>query len=275
MIARIGYGFLAVCLVTLAATFGVRVYEQRRQPLPGVLELPDFAGISCEDGLAKARELTKATQVDRARLAYLWLRTHCASSPLLPDVLLEAGSLCGHLMQRPVEAQQIYQEFLSRFPTHPAADDATYHLAKLEIDGGDYAAAVAHLTALAQRYPDSPHQESAKFLASKAAEMLAADRTTFRSVSGQLGAFVPNNPFSLFALLLAVGPAALEVISKAKRERRWLIPTLVLVLTLLNYLVNNWEAFQRNAQLMETFVHLAAAEQQAPAAAQPITGEKR
>jgi hypothetical protein len=105
--------------------------------------------------------------------------------------------------------------------------------------------------------------------------MLAADRTTFRSVSGQLGALVPNNPFSFFALLLAVGPAALELISKAKREQRWLIPTLVLALTLLNYVVNNCETFQKNAQLMEKFVRLAATEQQAPAAAQPITGEKR
>jgi hypothetical protein len=242
----------------LAAAFGLRLCAQREQPLPTIAELPELDGRSCDEGLAKARELTKAAALDRARLAYLWLFSHCNDSPIQPEAMLEAGSLLGHLLQRPGEAQQVYQDFLSRFPTHPQADDATYHLAKLEIDAGNYTAAVGHLTALAQRYPNSAHQESARFLASKAAEMLAADRNTFRTLPGQLSNLVPNNPLSFIVLLAAVGPVVIDWVSRAKRERRWLLPSIVIALTLLNYAINNFEAIQKNTQLMERFVRLAA-----------------
>jgi tetratricopeptide (TPR) repeat protein len=223
------------------------------------------AGWSCEAGVEKARELTRQGALVRARLVYLWFLSHCNSSPALPDAMLEAGSLFGHLLHRPDEARRVYAEFLRRFPTHGEAGNATYHLARLEIDAGDYATAVAHLTALAQRYPNSWHDESAKFLAAKAAEMLAADRHRRRTVIGQLAELVPNNLVSLLALLTAIGPSMIQTMSKARgasfadRPRvRWVMPSLIVGLTLLNYLINNVDSARRNRILMDKLDRLAA-----------------
>ncbi len=231
-----------------------------------VVEAPaEVAGRSCEQGIAKARELTTSAAFDRARLVYLWFLRHCKSSASLPEAMLEAGSLLGHLAYQPREAQRVYAEFLRRFPAHPEAGTATYHLARLEIDAGDYTAAVGHLTALAQRYPHSWHEESAKFLAAKAAEMLAADRHRRRTVLGQLTELIPNNLVSLLALLTAIGPSVSQTLSKARGESpshrprvRWVIPSLIVGLTLLNYLINNVDSARRNRIVMDKLDRLAA-----------------
>jgi tetratricopeptide (TPR) repeat protein len=257
MIRQISYALLTLALLALAAAFGLQKISRRSQSLPTAQLPAELAGRPCEHVLDKARELTKSAP-GRARPVYLWMLSHCDGSPVLPGIMLEAGSLFGHLLHQPREAQEVYEDFLRRFPNHPQADDATYHLAKLEIDAGDYTAAVAHLTALAERYPNSPHQESAKFLASKAAETLAGKRHAFWTLSGQASSMIPNNPFSFVILLIAVGPVVIDWVGRAKRERRWLLPSIVIALTLLNYVINNFEAIQRNAQLVERFVRLAA-----------------
>lgn len=271
MMRRLCYALLTAALVTLVALFGARVWRGKRQALPRVDAPPEIAGRSCEDGLQQARELTRSGALEPARVAYLWLIGHCDHSPVLPDALLEAGSLFGHLMQRPSEARRVYRTFLRRFPTHPGAADATYHLAKLEIDAGDYAAAVVRLTALADRWPSSPHAESATFLAAKAAQMLAADRRSQRTAGGQAAALVPNNILSLLALLVAIGPSAIQTLRQAKGEsaatrarRRWMVPVLVIGLTLLNSLMNNVDNARRNALVMEKLDRLLESQSQMP-----------
>ncbi len=268
---RLSYALLTAALVILVALFGARVWRGESQTLPRVDAPPEIAGRSCADGLQKARELTRSGALDRARVAYLWLIGHCDDSPVLPDALLEAGSLLGHLMQRPSEARRVYRMFLRRFPSHPGAADATYHLAKLELDAGDYADAVVHLTALAHSWPGSAHAESAKFLAAKAAHMLAADRRSQRSAAGQVAALVPNNILSLLALLLAIGPSAIQTLRQAKHESaasrarlRWMIPALVIGLTLLNNLMNNVDNARRNALVMEKLDRLLESQSQMP-----------
>lgn len=164
MFARSCYAILAVALLTLAGIFAVRLYRERRQELPVVDAPVEIAGLSCEGAAKKALELTKNGALDQARLSYLWLLSHCEASPVLPDVMIEAGSLFAYLLHRPSEARRVYEEFLHRFSTRPDAGDVTYSLARLEIDSGDYTAAVTHLTTLAQRYPNSWHRESATFL---------------------------------------------------------------------------------------------------------------
>lgn len=242
------------------------MYASRRTSLP-VVEAPrEIAGRSCESALDTARELTKNAALERARLAYLWLATHCDDSAVLPDALLEGGSLLGYLMQRPREAQRLFEEFLDRFPARLDAGVALYHLAKLEIDSGDYAAAVAHLKLLSERYPNSPREQSAKFLAVIVGEMLAAERRSQRTFLGQIAATVPTNFLSFLALLTALGPALVQAASKARRRSAnsgtrfaWVIPSVVIGLTLLNYVVNNIDSARRNRMLMEELNQLSEA----------------
>jgi outer membrane protein assembly factor BamD (BamD/ComL family) len=266
MIARVCYALLAVSLLTLAAVFAVRVSRARHHGLPNVEPSADVAGQSCEQAAKTAQTLTKGAAFDRARLAYLWILSHCDNSPVLPDAMLQAGSLFGHLMNEPHEAQRVYETFLHRFPDHPETGDVIFHLARLEIDAGDYSAAVAHLTTLAKRYPNNWHEESAKFLASRAAEMLAAERHSRRTVLGQLAQFIPNNLASLLVLLTAVGPSVIQTVHKARGESasersKWMVPTIVIGLTILNYTINNVDSARRNKLLMEKLDRLAAAVQ--------------
>lgn len=254
---RLSYALLTAALMALLALFGARMWRKDAETLPTVEAPPEVAGRSCAAGLQTARELTWRDDLDDARRAYLWLIGHCDDSPVLPDALLEAGALFGFRMQRPGEARRAYETFLRRFPDQPGAADATHHLAQLEIDAGDYAPAVVHLTTLAERDPNGPHEESAKFLAARAAQMLAADRRSQRSAVGQVAALVPNNLFSMLALLVAIGPSAIQTLRQARRDSagptrwRWMIPGLVIALTLLNSVINNIDNAQRNALVME------------------------
>jgi tetratricopeptide (TPR) repeat protein len=253
MVRRLCYALLTAALATLVVLFGARLWRGERQELPRVDAPAEIAGGSCADGLRTAQALTRSGALEQARVAYLWLIGHC-DSPVLPDALLEAGSLFGHLMDRPSEARRAYREFLRRFPNHPDAADVTYHLAKLELDAGDYASAVAHLTALAEASPDSEHAESARFLAARAAQMLAANQRSQRTATGQLWALVPNNVVSLLAVLAAIGPSAIQTMRQARRESarwRWMVPALVVGLTLLNSIINNVDNARRNALVME------------------------
>lgn len=252
---------LLTALLTLGAVFAMHWWGARPASLPVVAAPPEIAGASCAQSIVKARELTRRGALDPARLAYLWVIEHCGDSPVLPDALIEAGSLFAHLLQRPAEAQQAYDMFLHRFPTHAGAADATYHLAKIEIDAGDYAAAVANLTRLVQRHPDSAHTESARFLAAKAAELLVANQRSQRTVVGQLAALVPNNIFSLLALLAAIGPAAIQTVRQARNDSapdRWsrIIPIAIVGLTLVNYLINNVDNARQNERVMEKLENL-------------------
>ena len=263
MFRRVGYGILAGGLLLLAGIFGVRACNQRARGLPDVAAPAEIAGRSCEEGVEKARQLTKTRALEQARLAYLWLLKHCDHSPVLADAMLEGGSLFGHLLHRPREAQLAYEEFLRRFPTHAEAADATFHLARLELDAGDYTSAVAHLTVLAQRFPTSSHEESAKFLAAKAAEMLAAERRSRRTATGQLAELVPNNLISLLALVTALGPSLIQTVSKARQSdrtdtwSRWMMPSVIVGLTLLNFLFNNIDSARRNRLLVQKLDRLA------------------
>ena len=267
MIARVGYALLALGLLALAGTFALRQHWARQPALPVVEAPAEIAGLSCEQALEKGRELTKGGALERARGVYLWLVSHCNNSPVLPDALLEAGSLFGHLLHQPREARLVYQQFLRRFPDNPEAGNVTYNLARLEIERGDYTAAVAHLTAMAQRYPDSWHEESAKFLAAKAAEMLAADKHSRRTVLGQLAQLIPNNVISLIALLTALGPTVIQTVSKVRESAKsatrtgWVMPTVIIGLTLLNYIMNNIDSARQNRILMEKLDRLAGVAQ--------------
>lgn len=265
MIARVSYAVLAIALVTLAGIFAVRLLRGRPQALPVVETPPEVAGKSCEEGIETARALTKSAALDRARLVYLWLISHCDSSPVLPQALLEAGSLFGVLRYEPDDARLAYEQFLQRFPTHPDAGDVTYHLARLQIERGDYTAAVGLLTTLAQRYPNSWHEESGKFLAARAAEMLAAEQRSRRTVFGQLAQLVPNNLVSLLALFTALGPSVIQTVSKARQQSSntpprsgWMMPVVIIGLTFLNFVVNNVDSSKRNRMLMEKLDRLAA-----------------
>jgi hypothetical protein len=267
---RLCYALLTAALVGLLVLFGTRAWKGDVRTLPTVAAPPEIAGRSCADGLQTARELTWRENLDEARDAYLWLIAHCDGSPVLPDALLEAGALFGYRMQRPVDARHAYEAFLRRFPDQPGAADATYHLAQLEIDAGDYASAVVHLTTLAERDPNGSHEESAKFLAARAAEMLAADRRSQRTAAGQVAALVPNNLLSMLALLVAIGPSAIQTLRQAHREStsptrwRWMIPGLVIGLTLLNSVINNVDNARRNALVMEKLDRLLESESGLP-----------
>jgi hypothetical protein len=271
MIRRLSYAGLTAALVTLIALFAVRALRGERHSLPSIDTVPEaLAGLSCENGLAAARQLTTGGALEHARLAYLWLIEHC-EEPVLPEALLEGGSLFGHLLGRPAEAEAAYAMFLERFPGRDGAADATYHLAKLEIDAGEYASAAAHLTALADRYPGGRHEQSARFLAAEALEMLEADRRAQRTVAGQLGALVPNNPWSVLALLLAIAPSAISTLRQARRDWAggtvrwpWLVPAVIIGLTLFNSILNNVDNARRNTLAMEKLDRLLEARAQVP-----------
>ncbi len=264
MMRQVCYALLALVLIALAVPFGLQSIAGRSPPLPVVQLPPELAGRSCEQVLEKARELIKQAP-ERARPAYLWLLAHCDGSPLLPGVMLEAGSLFGHLLQQPDVARQIYGEFLRRFASHPEADAALYQLAKLDLDDRDYTAATAHLTELEQRFPNSSHRESAAFLASKATEMLVAEHHWLWTFPGQVAALVPNNFLSFVVIMAALGPAAITFIlsirTEGNRKDRWVLPTLALGLTLLNYGINNLQAARHNAALMKKLDRLMGSAQ--------------
>ena len=263
MITRVGYALLAVGLLTLAAIFVIPAFTDRPHGFPKVDASAEVAGQSCEQATQTAAALTKDAKLDRARLAYLWILSHCDAAPVLPDAMLQAGSLFAYRMNEAHDAQLVYEEFLRRFPDHAEAGDVTFNLARLEIDGGDYSAAIAHLTMVAQRYPTSWHEESAKFLAMRAAEMLTADRHSRRTVFGQLAQFIPNNFASVLLLLTAVGPSVIQTVHKARGESvseraKWMIPAIIIGLTVLNYTINNVDSARRNKLLMEKLDRLAA-----------------
>ena len=268
---RVAYAVLTVALVALVVVFGARLWRHDVRTLPTVAAPNELAGQSCAAGLQTARELTWRDDLDAARRAYLWLIQQCDGSAELPDALLEAGALFGFRMQRPAEARRAYEMILRRFPDQPAAADATYHLAQLELDAGEYAPAVVNLTALAERDPNGPHEESAKFLAARAAELLAANQRSQRSATGQIAALVPNNLLSLFALLVAIGPCAIQTLRQAHRESdtptrwRWLIPGLVIGLTLMNSVINNIDNARRNTLVMEKLDRLLESDSGLPA----------
>jgi hypothetical protein len=266
---RLAYALLTAILVTLIVLFGVRAWSGRLRALPRVEPPPRIAGRSCAEGLQTARGFARGGGLDQARPAYLWLAAHCEDSAVLPDVTLEAGSLLGHLMHRPREARQMYELFLQNFPTHPGAADATYHLAKLELDAGNYAGAVAHLTALTDQFPDSGHAESARFLTARAVELLAAHQRAERSLAGQLAALVPNNVFSFLVLLIAVGPAVISSVRQARGESgafpaRWSVPAIVIGLTVLNFVINKVDNGRRDALVMDKLDRLLAVQSQVP-----------
>ena len=237
---------LGVGLLGLLITFGVQMWGHPEPRLPVVTEFPAMDGLSCTDGLAKARELAR-TSPEQGRLAYFWLFSHCADSPVLPDAMIEVGALLAYHLQKPAEAKQVYVAFLDRFPSDAAAADVLLQLAKLELDEGDYASAVTHLTDLVQRFPDSSHQESASFLAARAAEMLAVDRQKVRTPVGQLRQMIPNNVVSVLMLVMGFIPvvySASRAAEKLRSEQRTgmkLVLALVIVCIFANFAVNNFK----------------------------------
>jgi hypothetical protein len=269
---RIGYALLTALPALLIVVFVARSCGRDRAALPSVAERPEvIAGLPCDAALSAARQLVKGGALEHAQTAYLWIVEHCDDPSLLPDALLEAGSLFGHLLDRPQLAAAAYATFLRLFPTHEGAADATYHLAKLEIDAGNYAAAVAHLTALTRRYPAGRHAESARFLAGEAAEMLAADRRSQRTVAGQVSALVPNNLLSVLALMVAIAPSVIQTVRQAKRDTAsgavrwpWLVPAIVILLTLFNSALNNIDNARRNTLVMDKLDRLLEAQAQLP-----------
>jgi outer membrane protein assembly factor BamD (BamD/ComL family) len=211
-------------------------------------------GLSCADGLTKARELAR-TSPEQGRLAYFWLFSQCAESPVLPDAMIEVGALLAYHLQKPTEAQQVYVQFLNRFPSDPAVADVLLQLAKLELDRGDYASAVNHLTELVQNHPDSSHQESARFLAERAATMLAADRQAVRTPLGQLRQMIPNNAASVLMLVMGFIPVvytasnAAQKFKAAQRSGVKLLLALVIVCIFANFFINNFNKAQQIARL--------------------------
>jgi len=246
--------FLGAGLLVLLIAFGAQNWLKRDSPLPVVTELPGMDGLSCTDGLARARELSR-TSPDQSRLSYFWLMTHCADSPVLQEAMLEVGALLAYHLQQPTEAQQVYQLFLHRFPSDPAAADVLLQLAKLELDKGDYSSAVSHLTELVQRYPDSSHQDSARFLAERAAEMLAVDRQAVRTPLGRFRQMVPNNAASVLMLVMGFIPAVYTAISTAqnfktaKGKGAKAMLALVIICTLGSFAVNDFKKAQETARL--------------------------
>jgi tetratricopeptide (TPR) repeat protein len=245
---------LGAGLLVLLGAFVVKTWMQREQPLPVVTELPGMDGLSCDDGLSRARDLARPSP-EEARLAYFWLFNRCADSAVLPDVMIEAGALLAYHLQKPAEARQIYAAFLERFPSDAAAADVMLQLAKLALDDGDYATAVTYLTDLVQRYPDSTHEESAQFLAERAAEMLAVDRQTVRTPLGQMRQFVPNNAVSVLMLAMGFVPVlytagnAAQKLKSAQRTSVKLLLALVIFCIFTNFFINNFKKAQQIEQL--------------------------
>jgi len=245
---------LGAGLLVLLVAFGAQKWMKREPPLPVVTELQDMDGLSCADGLEKARELSRIAP-DQGRLAYFWLFSQCAESPITAEAMIEAGALLAYHLQKPAEAEQVYARFLDQFPTEPAAADVLLQLAKLQLDKGDYASAVTRLTQLVQDFPDSPHQESARFLADRAAELLAADRQSVRTPLGQLRQMVPNNVGSALMLLMGFIPVVYTATNAAQRLRETqragvkLLIALVIVCIFTNFFINNFKKAQQIARL--------------------------
>jgi hypothetical protein len=259
---RVFYGVLTAVLVILAVLCLVRLIG-KTPSLPAMAQPEAIRGRSCAQSLRHARVLT-TSDADGARQTYLWIIANCETdAEVLRTALLEAGSLLGHLMDRPDEARMAYEEFLRRFPNERAAADALFHLAKLEIDAGDSPGAVAHLTLLAQRFPDSAHTESATFLAGRAADLVSAERRRQGTVLGQLARTVPTNALSLLALLAAIGPSVIQTVRQTRKEtatqRQWMMPGIIIGLTLLNYIINNIDSARRDTQMMDKLDQLIAA----------------
>lgn len=249
---RFAYALVAAVLCVGVGMFAVQSGGQRGGGLPVVAQPDGFAELSCSAGVDRARSLVRSGAVDAAAQAYLWLAVGCADDRMLPDILLEAGSLFGHMLRNPAWARASYERLLDCCSGADGADTATYQLARLEIDDGDFAAAVSHLTILAERYPTTPHIESARVLSLRAAEMLTARRQESRTVSGQVRELVPNNAWSVLAVIAAVGPAMMEAFRRARDATgvSRLAPTAILALTILNYFINNAESARRDADIL-------------------------
>jgi len=262
MVARACYAVLAAALVGLAVIALVRFHRGRELPVPLVAPPSEVAGQSCDAALNTARALTQSGRLDRARMAYLWIVGHCEQTTVLPEATLELASLLAYRLGQTREAAQVYRSFLERFPSDPEAPNALYHLAKLEIDAGRYASAVAHLTALANQYPGSSHEQSARFLAGRAAQMLVAEKDARRTVTGQIAELVPNNFLSFLVLLTALAPSIIQAVSKAREDRggsrRWVMPGVIIGLTIVNYTINNVDSARRNRDLMERIDRILA-----------------
>jgi hypothetical protein len=101
--------------------------------------------------------------------------------------------------------------------------------------------------------------------------MLASERRSRGTATGQLSALVPNNLFSVLALLIAIGPSAIQTLRQAKRESasgrfwRWAVPALVIALMLLNGAINNIDNARRNTLVMEKLDRLLESEARLPA----------
>ena len=128
-------------------------------------------------------------------------------------------------------------------------------LAKLELDRGDYASAVTHLTQLVQDFPDSSHQESARFLAERAAELLAADRQAARTPLGRLQQMVPNNVASVLMLVMGFIPVvytasnAAQKLKSAQGIGMKLLLAIVIVCIFANFSINNFKKAQQITRL--------------------------
>ena len=90
---------LGAGLIVLLILFGAQTLMEREPPLPVVTELPGMDGLSCTEGLAKAREVSR-TAPDQGRLAYFWLFSQCAESPVLSVAMIEAGALLAYHLQK-------------------------------------------------------------------------------------------------------------------------------------------------------------------------------
>jgi hypothetical protein len=101
--------------------------------------------------------------------------------------------------------------------------------------------------------------------------MLEADRRSQRTLAGQVAALVPNNPFSALALLVAIAPSLIQTLRQGRRDAAsgsvrwpWLVPAVVVGLTLVNSAINNVDNARRNALVMEKLDQLLEAQAQVP-----------
>lgn len=235
------YAIAAALVAALLVPLALQMYASRDRPLPVVTDMPENLGLTCEEVLQNARELA-ISDPGKARQTYLFFFHLCPDTAEMPHAMIEAASLLSYRLESPREARRVYTEFLGRFPTHPDASAAMLQLAKLELDAGNYASAVAHLTRLTNRYPNSLHEESARYLAERAAEMLASDRQSPWTILGQIRQLVPNNFKSILAILVALVPFAAKAIhryvSGPRTGKSLALLLLLLVCLITNYFMN-------------------------------------
>lgn len=88
----------------------------------------------------------------------------------------------------------------------------------------------------------------------------------FNAVPGWLVTIVPNNFFSLFTLLAAIGPGIIQAIRSEKQatsdEQQWFawaVPPVVVALALVNYFVNSYHNAQQSSHLTGQMERIAMA----------------